>query len=99
MADTLLEVEVVELEMQDPTAKRAHSSNSKHPVASIWQSISNTDSSSFKRDLVGSVDVDTKFVKTEDEIRGCLRDKVENVRRGHYVARELHSENLICKHL
>lgn len=46
------------------------------------QSISTTDHLSIIRDFVKRVGIDGQFADTEDEIRGYLKAKLENLRRG-----------------
>lgn len=85
VAETFPEVGAAELEVEKPSVKRARSSGTTHSVASVLQSVSDTDCLSMIRDIVGRTGVDFDSAETEYEIRGFLRAKLENARRGQYV--------------
>lgn len=96
VTDTLLEVEAEDSEAEKPSAKRAWSSSTTRPIASVSQSIYNTDRLSIIRDYLGCICVDVQFEEAKDEIRSYLRAKLERSCRAKTLFKYLIVINVIC---
>lgn len=81
VVDASSEVEVDESDVDEPSAYRVRSICTTHSMASMWQSISTTGRLSTNREFVECAGIDVQLAVTKDEIRGCLRLKLENPSR------------------
>lgn len=83
--DPVPEVKAEKPEVNKPSVKRARSSNTKCPVPSVLELISNTNCLSIICLFVEWAGVDVQLAETEEKIKGYLRVKLENVRREWFL--------------